>query len=408
MRFSLPIALLVATALASPIAYARLSKPEECGNTNLSDPGKSMSSVKVKDQDGSGYCTAYAASEMYDAWRASKGILTKPTSPIAVAIQHGAEKPEHTQRKLGEGDTPFHKDPTTRIDYAGDGGGMCDRIDVLIRHGSCDEKAVNDLLDSLPPSKAAKSSGASETLRHRLFLHFEQLKAARLAATIARLHPENKPQTCAPHLLPEKALPDLSLLDSQVRMPTNFDDYFADFINKICKGHTEKPDRTPQCQSEMTLTSGGAAELLRDHFNGPDKILPAGISYCARVLQSGPGFNFGNSASVISGLLNKPKLGRDCGPHGSIVIGRRLNEKTSKCEYLVRNSWGTSCDYYKPCKRWQTNVNQQPLTMAEEWEGSGRSCAERADKPAWECKDGSLWVDEETLTDNIGEVAWLH
>jgi len=33
------------------------------------------------------------------------------------------------------------------------------------------------------------------------------------------------------------------------------------------------------------------------------------------------------------------------GTHASIVVGRRLNETTGKCEYLVRNSWGKSCNY---------------------------------------------------------------
>lgn len=32
--------------------------------------------------------------------------------------------------------------------------------------------------------------------------------------------------------------------------------------------------------------------------------------------------------------------------HASVVVGRRFNEETKACEYLVKNSWGTSCDYY--------------------------------------------------------------
>lgn len=30
--------------------------------------------------------------------------------------------------------------------------------------------------------------------------------------------------------------------------------------------------------------------------------------------------------------------------HGSIVVGKRTNPKTGKCDYLVRNSWGKTCD----------------------------------------------------------------
>lgn len=34
------------------------------------------------------------------------------------------------------------------------------------------------------------------------------------------------------------------------------------------------------------------------------------------------------------------------GMHASVLVGRRFNEQTGQCEYLLRNSWGRSCGFY--------------------------------------------------------------
>jgi aminopeptidase C len=53
-----------------------------------------------------------------------------------------------------------------------------------------------------------------------------------------------------------------------------------------------------------------------------------GIEYDAGILED---YNY--AASVLNG-------------HASSIIGRRFNEKTNSCEYLLRNSWGKSCAGY--------------------------------------------------------------
>lgn len=63
--------------------------------------------------------------------------------------------------------------------------------------------------------------------------------------------------------------------------------------------------------------------------------------------------------------------------HMSVVVGRKFNYKTSSCEYLVRNSYGSHCRSY-------TNPRFK-------------------DK----CESGHLWVDGETLKDNLYGVTYL-
>ncbi len=53
--------------------------------------------------------------------------------------------------------------------------------------------------------------------------------------------------------------------------------------------------------------------------------MPVGISYC--------------SNAVVADTDQEPD---HCGPHASLIIGRRRSVKTGHCQYLVRNSWGNS------------------------------------------------------------------
>lgn len=56
---------------------------------------------------------------------------------------------------------------------------------------------------------------------------------------------------------------------------------------------------------------------------------------------------------------------RTAGNHASSVVARKFNSETNTCEYLIRNSWGTSCNY--------------------------------ADKRI-KCEEGNLWVSEEYIS----------
>ena len=62
--------------------------------------------------------------------------------------------------------------------------------------------------------------------------------------------------------------------------------------------------------------------------------------------------------------------------HASLVVGRRFNSNKSRCEYLIRNSWGNSCDSY--------NID-------------------------YECESGMVWVPRHVLTNQINlDVIWLN
>ncbi|MNL16203.1 hypothetical protein D3C87_1372330 [compost metagenome] len=60
--------------------------------------------------------------------------------------------------------------------------------------------------------------------------------------------------------------------------------------------------------------------------------------------------------------------------HSSLVVGRRFNDKTMSCEYLIRNSWGKSCGSY------------------------------RGDL---DCEEGNIWIPKEDLIKDLSEITYI-
>lgn len=100
----------------------------------------------------------------------------------------------------------------------------------------------------------------------------------------------------------------------------------------------------PELKNLTMETDGNIKTLYKTMDDQLDKGNIVGIEYVAQVLTEG----YKKGDKLIAN-------------HASSIVGRRFNEATKSCEYLLRNSWGTSCKTY-----------------SEEYE----------------CKDGSAWVNE--------------
>lgn len=71
--------------------------------------------------------------------------------------------------------------------------------------------------------------------------------------------------------------------------------------------------------------------------------------------------------------------------HGSIIVGRGTNPKTGKCEYLVRNSWGKTCEM----------PESADITCHKNC--TGNSCRQ----------SGHFWISETLLKKSLLEVSTL-
>lgn len=108
------------------------------------------------------------------------------------------------------------------------------------------------------------------------------------------------------------------------------------------------------CQQKLN-TSYKVASADEDFVDTINKALNqgriAGVGYDTKFLVSGKG-----------------------GPHASPIVGRRMVD--GKCQYLLRNSWGLSCDSYNETYRKK-------------------------------CSAGYVWVDIDALADQVDEVDYI-
>lgn len=98
---------------------------------------------------------------------------------------------------------------------------------------------------------------------------------------------------------------------------------------------------------------GPSFDIVKKDFSmslNMKKAQPIAISYCSKMLRDKnykgtvvhPDKSFGGQ---------KVPKSKDCGPHASVIIGKKKIE--GKCNYLIRNTWGSGCDQYD----WKCKMN---------------------------------------------------
>lgn len=129
-------------------------------------------------------------------------------------------------------------------------------------------------------------------------------------------------------------------------------------------------------------------DLVRSHFAGKDGHLPLGMSFCSKVL-SDP------SARKLDRQITpdgKPKTRwlNDCRGHAALLTGTRSNG--GKCEYLLRNSWGSG---FRPGPERTCVCQHQGDKSYHECPSTGRM------PDAHQFKIVSCWISEDELVPNL-------
>ena len=126
--------------------------------------------------------------------------------------------------------------------------------------------------------------------------------------------------------------------------------YMTRLVKMNCRGRRVSPNFPGKDQLRMALIFNSGNQMIN------------------RVLESGEPVYLDYHSSVLRDGLNLRQSGYMSGrrrtPHSSLITGRRFNSATNKCEYLIKNSHGTSC-----------------LLYAEDLE----------------CSNGQIWLPEELL-----------
>lgn len=352
---------------------SRASIANDCKDLRLDLPPGSMSTIPVYDQDSLGLCYAFAASQLVDAYRFSHGDGKRSllTSPVVAAAQSGAA--EWFRDDLDGGIVGNVVESIRK-------GGICDRDVVLRQWGGDDIKPyLIDLRKFFDAHRAYAKEHTSvvQSLRNLLSNEHENADIAR-----NRVFKAQEIQCYLKRSVPiEKAqLPSIGLIGELLNQndPIMF---LSQIFKKTCEGHS-----TAVTVPEVTnvFLSAPFVKNRISESNDITKIIqarlsrsnpqPIAISYCAAVLtdQTYKGFERMSSSSLLGWKGDiVPKSQRpDCGNHASLVIGQRMNG--GKCQFLVRNSWGSSCAGY-----------------------------------SWPCQNGNIWIDSDRLAENIYKLSWL-
>jgi hypothetical protein len=323
---------------------------KDCSQTvNMSDPGGSMEHVTARDQHTLSICWSEAESAVADAMRFSvfhEKNYDFQTSAVATACGVSAEKND--------------------INTLAEGGESCWAFDYMKKNGICSEQQVED--GTLAVTQAGISRFADATRRSSLL----QLSASQ----VARYRPLSTQTPGCPDTAGEsverKVVPDQRVMKALLnatynapqefhsvtrncspRPPLNSVESPFEHYNISC---TEYPSQESQRPSPAVF-----AHKLNDLLNTPHP-LPIEVDYCSAIFDEG-----GRKSSVVE-VNSLRSSSPSCKGHASLVIGKRW--EGGKCEFLIRNSWGTDCDQYSKAMR--------------------GGCDGK----------GSIWVDSDLLTNN--------
>ncbi|MCP4915232.1 MAG: hypothetical protein GY909_19080 [Oligoflexia bacterium] len=129
-----------------------------------------------------------------------------------------------------------------------------------------------------------------------------------------------------------------------------------DFIDKLiaesCKPRVKPTISLSYESDDMFTSTNSMMNTINNKLNSGDVL---GLSYWATVLSD--------------------KHDTSSGGHASLIVARKFNATTGSCDYMVRNSWGSTCSNYDD---------------------------------AYDCEDGNIWIPEEYLRRAMKGVTYAH
>lgn len=337
-----------------------------CSEVRLDKKPNVMAEVPVQDQDGSLLCAAYVSSQLIDGWRAkNESPLKHVTSPIVLGVESAAKTNKTNLSLLS----------APRI------------LENANTYSSCSYDVINDRLNG-------EHAIDFMTEIHNLFAEQAQSPDKRSQAAqkiyncMVRTGLASKTQISAQQI-EDKIVQDNAVKFNQALFET------------ICKNNSVKLSNIPPLKLKTSSSYKNLVKGMnefRQVINGnlDTEKQPVAINFCREVFNDpsiravSENGNFMVNSKADPGVkkmfMNSPK-GCSSEPHSSVVVGRRLlkykndkNEDAFVCQYLVRDSYGTSCNDYPP---------------------------DASATPSERCEKGQVWVDEDALLANGAAVYHL-
>jgi len=359
-----------------------------------------MVGVPVGDQDGVGNCYAFSLSRLLMAnYRNHPGSGTPPTRHIP--------SPWEINFALLSRD---------RTHLRGAGGILCDAFNYIKPRGTCDTEHYLPTL--LTPNsyrqimiefwnywqnraRQSQSLSCTDHVRNIQNILSETVQVPRNLLPSTEVIAQSlddffqATRTLPPELTPSDPSGPISI-------PVNYSSaarpFYEMMFSDACRDRQPVP-RSLECELTTMSSDSHALEELNRRLTPTG--LPLSIGYCSRFLHAGNpsdarsflGLTNRGSAWYprrLDELLDTPSWRFDrvrrepdaenCGGHESLVIGRRLVQ--GRCQYLIQNSWGTSCAPYASAG-WDCERDEHGM------------------------ETGKVWVDAMTLSRNLMTISTI-
>ncbi len=380
----------------------------------------SMQHVNPRNQGDLGDCYAESAAQMSDAFRFSHAAPTgdryfgHQTSALEAAIS----ATKHHRAAYHSMIQMFSSDPTARKLHDIWGGLACDVFESLKEKGSCSNERVLEAKrydGTIPFSSTLSTENTSDlTNDHLLVINSKLLISLQGFAhdwrqplgndwgfgTPGDLSGQSPPAIDLRAELACRLQADLdikpiveTLLPSSqaIRRLLQNDDFGPKLITLACAKNRIEINSQATCvgpNSDLKVTSE-KRKFVQEWFEKSSPIQPLSISFCGNLLMNGPAFK----ASIYSS---------ECGNHEALVIGKRWNSNQNRCEFLVRNSWGT--DANSRIQNWEYDCTQYKLQNGTCLDGAtdshGNCLRPEHSNQNCEYTSGSVWVDANALSAN--------
>lgn len=352
--------LLFVTTFLTLTTFVTAANASNCTAIRLDAPGMPLENIPIHDQDGLNICDHYAAAQIIDAHRFyenGKRFNGHVSSPIALSAMLTSKFKDKTSI---EG---LMAEDIIRLSHK---IGTCNDETLVSKMASSDKvdfcEELKWALNKIRPNRynsASKNVANSSMCSVRKDATFGGFQGIDLLAEF--LGANKDLQAVANEI---QKICSGNMLATSIKKP-----------NYLVGGKFKFANTTEEQSRHATFKN-----LIDSALDNP-RPMPAGIRYCAFVLTK----DSFSSVNGQSGHINNCTSDGQSGAHASIIVGRRPSKSGNGCQYLIRNTYGTSCNSY--LSKWECDKTK-----------GGNQCP-----PGTQC-GGQIWVDETDLLKNTQDI----
>lgn len=323
--------------------------PSKCSDLRLDSKGEVFWKLPVYNQKigssrDANICYAITAAWLIDADRRRKsGRLESLSSPLSIALLTRYNNVTGTS-----GADPARKyiDDTDPFTYLLAGGTIVDALHASRGRAVCDQQSLE--------SYASLIGGHANSQSMETFLsEFTAPDANGTPGPALIQSALNKTNTHC------RLVPGYESSEPQtLKMPK----YLTELKSVLDNSAQQTPEQKAQSLADLAqrFSEEGKAKFFADTMMKLlNQKIPIGVDYVCRESQT--------TDPIYSSAL-----------HASVIVGRRFNQESKSCEFLVRDSYGPNCE----------DSNGRPRYRVP-------------------CENGSFWVDDRKLIAELRSLTWI-